>query len=29
VAVKMPTELGEFDLHVYLADYDERPHLAL
>src|SRR5581483_7549362 len=29
VTVKMPTELGEFDLHVYLADYDERPHLAL
>ncbi len=29
VAVKMPTEHGEFDLHVYLADYDERPHLAL
>jgi 3,4-dihydroxy 2-butanone 4-phosphate synthase/GTP cyclohydrolase II len=29
VSVKMPTDVGEFDLHVYLADYDERPHLAL
>jgi 3,4-dihydroxy 2-butanone 4-phosphate synthase/GTP cyclohydrolase II len=29
VTVKMPTDVGEFDLHVYLADYDERPHLAL
>ncbi len=29
VSVKLPTEHGEFDLHVYLADWDERPHLAL
>ena len=29
VTIKMPTEVAEFDLHVYLADYDERPHLAL
>jgi 3,4-dihydroxy 2-butanone 4-phosphate synthase/GTP cyclohydrolase II len=29
VTVRFPTELGEWDLHVYLADYDERPHLAL
>jgi 3,4-dihydroxy 2-butanone 4-phosphate synthase / GTP cyclohydrolase II len=29
VTVKLPTRHGEWDLHVYLADYDERPHLAL
>ena len=29
VTVKLPTDSGEWDLHVYLADYDERPHLAL
>jgi len=29
VTVKLPTKHGEFDLHVYLADWDERPHLAL
>ena len=29
VTVKLPTDTGEWDLHVYLADYDERPHLAL
>jgi 3,4-dihydroxy 2-butanone 4-phosphate synthase/GTP cyclohydrolase II len=29
VSVKLPTPVGEWDLHVYLADYDERPHLAL
>ena len=29
VTVKFPTEMGEWDLHVYIADYDERPHLAL
>jgi 3,4-dihydroxy 2-butanone 4-phosphate synthase/GTP cyclohydrolase II len=29
VSVKLPTRHGEWDLHVYLADWDERPHLAL
>lgn len=29
ITVKLPTRWGEFDLHVYLADFDERPHLAL
>jgi 3,4-dihydroxy 2-butanone 4-phosphate synthase/GTP cyclohydrolase II len=29
ITVKLPTESGDFDLNVYLADYDERPHLAL
>ena len=29
VSVKLPTAHGEFDLHVYVDDYDDRPHLAL
>lgn len=29
VTVKLPTRHGEWDLHVYLDDYDHRPHLAL
>jgi 3,4-dihydroxy 2-butanone 4-phosphate synthase/GTP cyclohydrolase II len=29
VTVKFPTRFGVFDLHVYLDDYDDRPHLAL
>jgi 3,4-dihydroxy 2-butanone 4-phosphate synthase/GTP cyclohydrolase II len=29
VTVKLPTDYGEFDLHVYVDDYDDRPHLAL
>jgi 3,4-dihydroxy 2-butanone 4-phosphate synthase / GTP cyclohydrolase II len=29
VSVKLPTQHGEFDLHVYIDDYDDRPHLAL
>jgi 3,4-dihydroxy 2-butanone 4-phosphate synthase / GTP cyclohydrolase II len=29
VSVKLPTKFGEFDLHVYIDDYDDRPHLAL
>jgi 3,4-dihydroxy 2-butanone 4-phosphate synthase/GTP cyclohydrolase II len=29
VSLDFPTRVGEFDLHVYLADYDERPHLAI
>ncbi|MBX3466983.1 MAG: bifunctional 3,4-dihydroxy-2-butanone-4-phosphate synthase/GTP cyclohydrolase II [Planctomycetes bacterium] len=29
VSVKLPTAYGEFDLHVYVDDYDDRPHLAL
>ena len=29
VTLKFPNEFGQWDLHVYLDDYDERPHLAL
>lgn len=29
VTVKFPNKYGEWDLHVYLDDYDQRPHLAL
>ncbi|RMG15385.1 MAG: bifunctional 3,4-dihydroxy-2-butanone-4-phosphate synthase/GTP cyclohydrolase II [Planctomycetota bacterium] len=29
LTVQLPTRFGDFDLHVYLDDYDDRPHLAL
>jgi 3,4-dihydroxy 2-butanone 4-phosphate synthase / GTP cyclohydrolase II len=29
VSIKFPNRFGEWDLHVYLDDYDDRPHLAL
>ena len=29
VTLKFPNRFGEWDLHVYLDDYDDRPHLAL
>lgn len=29
VTIKFPNEYGEWDMHVYLDDYDDRPHLAL
>ena len=29
VSIEFPTRFGVFDLHVYLADGDERPHLAI
>lgn len=29
VQVKFPTEHGEFDLHVFLDEFDDRPHLAI
>ena len=29
VSIEFPTKFGVFDLHVYLDDYDDRPHLAL
>ncbi len=29
VTVKFPNRYGEWDLHVYVDDYDTRPHLAL
>ncbi|MGE0709964.1 MAG: bifunctional 3,4-dihydroxy-2-butanone-4-phosphate synthase/GTP cyclohydrolase II [Planctomycetota bacterium] len=29
VSIGFPSRLGTFDLHVYIADYDERPHLAI
>jgi 3,4-dihydroxy 2-butanone 4-phosphate synthase/GTP cyclohydrolase II len=29
VKVKLPTEWGDFDVHVFVSDFDESPHLAL
>lgn len=29
VQVKFPTKHGEFDLHVFLDEFDDRPHLAI
>ena len=29
VTLKFPNRYGEWDLHVYVDDYDDRPHLAL